>query len=168
MDELESLLSGGDRRSLGASQTLLSNINSQKQFDKLFSFLNHQDRLVVMRASDVAEKVTIAKPEYLKKHKAGMIRLGQSAKDAELIWHLAPMFSRVEWTKEEIKDVWKLLAKWLGDSKQSRIVRTFSLQAMYDLSRIHTERELPFTKLVAEVWKENIPSLNARIRKLKL
>jgi len=50
-------LTGGDLRSIGAVNNIVSFIITQVQFDELFSGLFHQNRLVVMRTADAIEKL---------------------------------------------------------------------------------------------------------------
>ena len=50
---------------------------------------------------------------------------------------------------------------------ESKIVRVNSLQALYDLSKRHVDLEKDWNLIINEIEKEDIPSLKARIRKLK-
>ena len=77
-------LKGGDLRSIGEANAIVSEITNQQAFDELFKGLSDTDRLVVMRSADAIEKITIAHPEYLKSHKKELIELLQSAKHIEL------------------------------------------------------------------------------------
>jgi hypothetical protein len=57
-EEIKKLLIGGDLRSIGDSSKIIKLINNQNDFDLLFGFINSDDRLIVMRAADVIEKIT--------------------------------------------------------------------------------------------------------------
>jgi hypothetical protein len=72
MNGLEKLLAGKDLRSIGKCNEVVAEIKSQKDFDLLFKFLFHDDRIVVMHAADVIEKITITRHQYLEKHKKEM------------------------------------------------------------------------------------------------
>jgi hypothetical protein len=160
-------LKGGDLRSLEKSQKLCSLISNQGQFDSLFSYLLNSDRKVIMRAADVIEKITIKHPSYLNSHKKEILALSNNAKDKELVWHLALLISRIPLTKPEIQKVWKILTNWAIHFKESKIVRVNSLQSLCDLSMKHSEYTERFKELLLKIEKENIPSLNARIRKIR-
>jgi len=57
---------------------------------------------------------------------------------------------------------------WAKDKTNSRIVRVNSMQALFELSRQNKKFTKKFQQLIGELQKENIPSINARIRKLKV
>ncbi len=165
MKSIEQLLQGTDRRSIGNSNTVAKAIDSQPAFDELFELLFHKDRILVMRAADAIEKVTLNSPNYLAPHKNALIELSSKASDIELKWHLAQLLPRLSLERKEQNQVWKLLRTWAADSKESKIVRVNALQALSDLCTAHPERIREFSALLTNISHENIPSLNARIRK---
>jgi hypothetical protein len=164
---LEALLQGGDLRSLGQSDKAIRFVNSQQQFDELFRFLFHADRVVVMRAADAIEKITIANSGYLAPHKKEMISLMGSAADKELKWHLALMAPRLKLTERELGIAWETLTRWATQRDESRIVRVHSLQGLHDLLAQNKELEQDLFLTFQQVETEKIPSINARIRKLR-
>lgn len=84
MTQFEKILSGGDLRSLGISNSIITKIKNQGTFDELFKYLFHEDRLVVMRAADTIEKITNRNPQYLTKHKEEIIELWMLQKKKNL------------------------------------------------------------------------------------
>ena len=56
------------------------------------------------------------------------------------------------------------LREYLEDLKE---LLKYHQQIVYDLSQSHIQLKNGFEKIIHEVEIENIPSLNARIRKLK-
>jgi hypothetical protein len=58
MNKIRNALTGGDLRSIGRSNEIVSSIKNQKEFDILFELLFSSDRILVMRAADAIEKVT--------------------------------------------------------------------------------------------------------------
>ena len=164
MKDLEKTLSGGDLRSIGKSNFVASNIKNQTDFDKLFISLLHNDRLVVMRAADTIEKITISHPSYLAKHKKEILDLCDLAINKELLWHLALLIPRLHLNKSEFAKAWATLTKWAKDSNNSRIVRVNSLQGLSDLVQREKDLFKDFKMILVEMEKENIPSINARIR----
>lgn len=89
MAEFKKLLSGADLRSIGKYNSVILKIKNQNGFDKLFKFLFHEDRLVVMRTAKAIEKIAINHRQYLTKHKRKIIELFYLAINKELKWHLA-------------------------------------------------------------------------------
>ncbi|MBV6439950.1 MAG: hypothetical protein EPGJADBJ_01608 [Saprospiraceae bacterium] len=69
MPDYHTLLSGGDLRSIGNSDLVVANVRNPHDFDELFEYLFQPDRLIVMRTADAIEKITVHRPEYLKKHR---------------------------------------------------------------------------------------------------
>jgi hypothetical protein len=166
MIEFDKILSGNDLRSIGKSNSVILKVQNQSNFDKLFKCLFHEDRLVVMRAADVIEKITINHTQYLSKHKKEIIKLCHVASDKELMWHLALLIPRLNLDKQEFGFVWDLLTRWAKDKKNSRIVRVNSIQGLFEMVKKENELERDFSLTLNELERENIPSINARIRKI--
>ncbi|HLL42904.1 MAG TPA: hypothetical protein VK369_07180 [Segetibacter sp.] len=167
MTDLINLLRGGDLRSIGQSDTVVQLINNQEQFDELFKLLFHSDRKIVMRSADSIEKISLNNKGYLKKHKEEILELCLKAEDKELKWHLALLVSRLPLTDIELREVWELLARWAKNRNESKIVRVNSLQALFTLLPKDDKLKDDFKFLLSGVERERIPSLNARIKKLK-
>lgn len=166
MNDLTKYLQGGDLRSIGKVERIIGLVNSQLNFNKLFSYLYSTDRLIVMRAVDAIEKITVTNSQYLKVHKDELIKFLQSAQDKEFKWHLALLISRLDLGESELTLVWSKLMEWVKDESESRIVRVNSLQSLFDLSRRHEKLENDFDVVIQALKSENISSLNARIKKL--
>jgi hypothetical protein len=133
MKALFGLLTGGDLRSIGRSNEIIRQIKNQDDFDNLFQYLLHQDRVVAMRAADVIEKITVTNVKYLNKHKIKIIELCKSDPEKEIKWHLALLVPRLILSKKELLEIWKLLSSWALDKKESRIVRVNSIQGLFNL-----------------------------------
>lgn len=167
MMSFEKLIGEGDLRSIGNSNAIIEKIKNQNSFDELFTLLFHPNRLIVMRAADAIEKLTITKPLYLAKHKKALIKLCHAAIHKELKWHLALLVARVDLEAEEFSNVWELLTQWAKDKTNSKIVRVNSLQSLFELSNHRTEKKKLFGTILNALEKEHIPSIDARIKKLR-
>ena len=166
MIDFDKILSGGDLRSIGKSNSVISKIQTQTDFDNLFKRLFHKDRLIVMRAADSIEKITRINTQYLTKHKEGIFKLSGISKDKELKWHLALLIPRLPLDSKEFGKAWDILTMWAKDKTNSRIVRVNSIQSLFEMMKQRGELEKDFGLTLNEIEKENIPSINARIRKL--
>ena len=133
MKKIADMLKDGDLRSIGQANKIVSLIDNQVSFDELFQQLFHPDRRVAMRSADAIEKITLKNPDFLKQHKASILKLTEGAKHSELKWHLALIVSRLHLTKIEFGKVWQTLTDWANDKKESRIVRVNSLQSLFNL-----------------------------------
>lgn len=167
MTDFKKILSGGDLRSIGESNSIIKKIKNQNDFDELFNYLFHEDRLVVMRTADVIEKITITNPQYITKHKMKILKLCTVADDKELKWHLALLIPRLPLESKEFGKAWKTLTTWAKDQLNSHIVRVNSIQGLFELMKQRNKLENDFSLTLSKLEKENVPSLNARIKKLK-
>lgn len=167
MKDFVNLLSGGDLRSIGKSNSVVSLIVNQQDFDELFKLIFLDDQLLVMRAIDAIEKITLKHPNYLIKHKHEILNLSTVAHDKELKWHLAQIIPRLSLTPHELTKAWKLLTIWALDKNNSRIVRVHSIQGLFEMLKENNELTQDFALTLTELEKEDIPSINARIRSIK-
>ena len=168
MNNLITYLKGGDLRSIADANKVVSLVKTQDDFENLFQYLFSKDRLVVMRAADAIEKITLNKLEFLKGHNQELINLVEKAVDKELKWHLALILSRLDLNISELGIIWDKLTKWATDKKESKIVRVNSIQSLFDLTKKNKELTRDFELTIQEIEAENIPSINARLRKLKI
>ncbi|MCI1267296.1 MAG: hypothetical protein LKG19_12045 [Saprospiraceae bacterium] len=167
MKDFVNLLSGGDLRSIGKSNSVVSLIVNQQDFDELFKLIFLDDQLLVMRAIDAIEKITLKLPNYLIKHKNEILNLSTVAHDKELKWHLAQIIPRLSLTPHELTKAWKLLTNWALDKNNSRIVRVNSIQGLFEMLKENNELTQDFALTLTELEKEDIPSINVRIRSIK-
>ena len=162
------LLNGKDLRSISDANTVVKMIGNQESFDILFNFLFDENRLIVMRAIDAIEKITIKNKQYLESHKDNLIELFKTTKDIECKWHLALLVSRIELNKKQLDEIYKLLKQWVLTKDESKIVRVNSLQALFEISKDNIDLKKDLNKIVNQLKKENIASINSRIKKLGL
>jgi hypothetical protein len=167
MNRFQNQLSGGDLRSIGRSNAVAQQVLDQADFDTLFSCLLCKDRLVVMRAADAIEKITVRQPQYLQPHKAELFQMSIAAKEKELKWHLALLLPRLTLHPKELAVAWTILMASVKDKKASRIERVNALQGLFELTQKNTHLVPELAALMQALLTENIPSLNARIKILQ-
>ena len=167
MSKFQNILQGGDLRSIGEVNEIIKLIKSQAGFDELFIGLTNSDRKIVMRTADAIEKITKDNPDYLKKHKTQLLQLCGKAKNIELKWHLALIISRVYLTEKELGIVWQILTNWATDKQESKIVRVNSIQGLFNLLKQRPDLTEDFNLTLSLLEKERIPSINARIKKIR-
>ena len=166
MKQFIKLLSGGDLRSIGRSNDAVLKVRNEDDFDELFKCISYKDRLVRMRAAVSIEKITLRYPSYLLKHKEGIMDLCCTVMDKELKWHLALLIPRLNLSDKEKEIVWQTLSGWALDKKESKMVRVSAIQATYEIAESDHFFIKDFELLTDQIKKEQIPSLNARIKKL--
>ena len=165
--DFTNLLVGKDLRSVRQNSIVVASVRDQHSFDELFKLTLHHERPLVMRSVDAVEKITRNRPEFLEPHKSQLLSILKSADHKELKWHIAQLISRVKLTRTELEDVWHVLTYWALNRNESKIVRVNALQGLFDLSRINHHLNKDFLKTLAAMEHEMIPSIRARIRKLK-
>ena len=166
MQAFEQLLKGSDLRTIGNSNKVVHLVTNQQSFDELFKLLFHTDRHIVMRAADAIEKITKIDSAYLQPHKKQLIKLCTTVNNYELKWHLAQLIPRLILTEHEIRILWEILIKWAANKNESKIVRVNSIQGLSDLLPGDEDYKRQFKDLISSIKKENISSINARIKKL--
>lgn len=166
MTSLRALLSGGDLRSIGNSDTIISMVNSQEDFDALFKLVFDEDRIVALRAADAVEKITRTTPLYISRHKQELLVCGYRVNNKEIKWHIAQILPRLCLNSSEAANVWQLLFSWAMDKANSNIVRVNAIQGLFELLKILPCNNLSFQLLLNQLKKEEIPSINARIKHL--
>jgi hypothetical protein len=161
LDELR----GGDRRSIGRSNEVVEIVRRQPTlFLNLMEGLHHEDKLVRMRAADAVEKLTVTNPEWLRPFRVQLITLAAGAKQPELRWHLAQVLPRLELSKRDLVIVAAVLRRSLRDP--SRIVKTFAMQALADLTKQDPTLRNSIRSLLLSLTKTGSASVKSRGRKL--
>ena len=167
MTDYKKILVGGDLRSTGQSEAIAQTIFDQANFDALFTLLSDDDRVVVMRAADAIEKITLQYPEFLSTHKKAIMHLSGSAFNKELVWHLALLIPRLQLAGKEFDNGYQILRSWATNRKNSRIVRTNAIQALFEMAQQNNSRQKDFNQVLSVIQRESIPSVNARIKKIR-
>jgi len=158
-------LTGGDFRSIGRSEEVVKTVLADPSlFAVLMSGLTSDDPLIRMRAADAAEKVTKQHPNWLVPYKDKLINEIAAINQQEIRWHAAMMLTRLELTQAERSQVFEILKHWLND--KSRILQTFSLQALTDLSKHDPDLRSEVKRLIKEKIKSGAPSVQSRGKKL--
>lgn len=166
-ESFTSLLLGKDLRTIKQNSIIVKTVKDQHSFDELFTLVFHHERPLVMRAVDAVEKVTINHPEFLAPHKTQLMSVLKSADHKELKWHIAQLIPRLPLSEKELTDVRHVFNYWVLNKNESKIVRVNALQGLFDLSTKHPEVKADFLHAIAALEHEPVPSIQARVRKLK-
>ena len=159
-------LQGGDRRSIGRSEEVAAEVLADPRlFGELFQGMLHLDPLVRMRAADAVEKITLAHPEYLQPFKEVLLQEVSSIDQQEVRWHVAQMLPRLELSPAERYQAVQILTSYLED--KSKIVQTFSLQAMADLAEGDQALRPLVLKILAGASQSGSPAVKSRVKKLQ-
>ncbi|MBL7183863.1 MAG: hypothetical protein ISS50_05375 [Anaerolineae bacterium] len=158
-------LAGGDRRSIGrVSEVVADVLNDPTLFEVVFCAMLSDDPVIRMRSADAVEKITASHPEYLQPHKTKLIQQVAKIEQQEVRWHVAQMIPRLELSEEERAVVVEILLNYLND--KSKIVKTFSMQALADLAEQDASLRSQVIPLLEELTRTGSPAMKSRGRKL--
>ena len=158
-------LSGGDRRSLGSSDSIADElIRNPSLASELVRCLWSDDECVRMRAADALEKASLKTPQILQHFKPELLRLAAQEQQKEVRWHLAQMVPRLSLNARERQRAITAFREYLNDS--SSIVKTFAMQALADLAGEDSDARSEVTDLLRVLSRSGTPAMRARGRKL--
>ncbi len=158
-------LVGTDRRSIGKSNEVVAEVIADPSLFKIvFEGMSCTDPVLRMRCADVVEKITIHYPEYLVPYKHQLINEISKINQQEVRWHVAQLFSRLELSNDERNTVLNILSDYLKD--KSKIVKTFSMQALADIAEQDKGLRSSIIKKLEALTEEGSPAMKSRGRKL--
>ena len=117
-----------------------------------------------MRSADAVEKITAKHPKYLQPYKEKLIQQVARIDQQEVRWHAAQMFPRLELSKEEQAVIVEVILDYLND--KSKIVKTFSMQALADFAERDACLRFKVIRLLEELTRTGSPAMQSRGRKL--
>lgn len=160
------MLAGGDRRSIGRVDEVVAEVlNDRGLLAVLFDGMLSDDPIIRMRSADAAEKVTTLHSEYLQPFKTTLLQQVAQVDQQEVRWHVAQMVPRLDMTAEERDMVVEMLIQFLGD--KSKIVQTFSMQALADLAEENPMLGSCVIPLIDQLIETGSPAVRMRGLKLK-
>ena len=165
MDNILNKLTGGDRRSIGRVGEVVEDVlNDPALFPALFEGIVHTDPIIRMRSADAIEKISARRPEYLRPFKKRLLQRVAKINQQEVRWHVAQMLPRLELNEGERAASVAILQGYLQD--KSKIVKTFSMQALADLAEQDAALRPPVIQLLEELTRTGSPAMKSRGRKL--
>ena len=117
-----------------------------------------------MRAADAFEKASTQHPEYLQPLKARLLHGAARNEQQEVRWHVAQTLRRLELSAAKRETAVSILITCLDD--ESKIVKTFSMQALADLAAQDAGLRPQVTALVEELTRTGSPAMQSRGRRL--
>lgn len=165
MHEILRMLQGGDRRSIGRSNDVVSRVlEDPTLLEVVFAGMRSDDPVLRMRCADAAEKTTRQHPEYLRPFKIALIKHLAAIEQKEVRWHVAPMLARLELSDSEQTRIVGILLSYLND--RSSIVKTFAMQALADMALLDPKLRPSVVVHLRELSIVGTAAMKARGRKL--
>jgi hypothetical protein len=158
-------LQGGDRRSIGKSREVAGRVLADPElFGIVFDGMLDDDPLIRMRCADAVEKITALRPDLLPPYKRKLLREVAPIEQPEVRWHVAQLISRLALDRRERRAAAKILTGYLGD--ESRIVKTFSMQALADLAEGNADLRPGIVRTIQRLTRTGSPAMRSRGRKV--
>lgn len=158
-------LSGGNRGSIGRSNEVVAQVLAHPAyFPQVFRGLSSDNPIVRMRAADAVEKITARRPGLLRPFKKKLLAIAGSSSQQEVRWHAALILPRAVLSSKERALALDILFDYLRD--KSSIVKTFAMQAIWDLAATDPKLKAKIIPLVKELTLIGTPAMRARGRKL--
>ena len=158
-------LEGGDRRSIRRVAEVVHDVLRQPAlFETVFNAMLADDPIVRMRAADAIEKITASHPQLLQPYKKKFINKVTGIDQQEVRWHVAQMLPRLVLSDRERKTVVEILFGYL--KTKSKIVKTFSLQALSDLAEHDEPLRFRVVDALEEIILTGSPAVKSRGKKL--
>lgn len=165
MHPLLQKLLGTDRRSIGKVNEIVTDVLADPRlFGIVFNGMRDADAVLRMRCADAVEKITLTHPEYLRPYKRKLLQHVAKIEQPEVRWHVAQLLARLELTPAERREVIRILFAYLKD--ESKIVKTFSMQALAELAAQEIELRPAIIKKLQALTRTGSPAMKARGRKL--
>lgn len=165
-NDLLAQLSVGDRRTTGASAEVTARVlDNPELFDPIFNAIwQNDDPGTRMRAANVCETVTRARPDLLQARKSDLLKNIAPIPQQEVRWHYCQMLARVKLTRAERRRAFDQLKTFLDD--KSSIVKTFAMQALFDLAEQDPSLQSETRALLERLAETGTPAMKSRGKKL--
>ncbi len=165
MTKLIDKLKGGDRRSIGRADEVVSDIQKNNSlFREIFDGFYDNDPIVRMRSADVVEKVTRTNPEFLSGFENAIIKELSQIEQQEVCWHLALLLPRLSYTQKQEKEILKILMRYLAH--KSKIVTVNAMEALAMLAVKNQALRRQVENTIESQIASGSPAIQARGRKL--
>ena len=165
MSKLIDKLKGGDRRSIGRADEVVSDIRKNNSlFRQVFEGFYDDDPIVRMRSADVVEKVTRTNPEFLSGFENTIIKELSQIEQQEVCWHVALLLPRLSYTQKQEKEIFEILMRYLAHKSKIVIVNAMEALAMLAAKNQALRRKVE-NKIESQVASGS-PAIQARGRRL--
>ncbi len=164
MNQIIEWLSGGDRRSDGASDEVVSLVLETPQvFADLYEALHYSDGVVRGRASDALEKIGRVKPELFYDHIPEIIKVSKEDANFEVRFHLAMLLGHLALYDEYITDISFMLRELLND--RTAFVKSWTIASLCIIARLYPEMKQPIIEWVSALDGDKSIAVRTRVRK---
>ncbi len=166
MGAIREALSGGDRRSLGRTEEVVSWVLAERSLlAELFSYIFDEDEIVRMRAGDALEKVAREQPEWFIPYVERLLTDVAQIDQHSVQWHLAQILGEVPLTLDQQPRAIALLKRILA-TYDDWIVVNLTLESLAHFARQDTALRHEFHAILKRYEQHAKKSVASRARKL--
>lgn len=165
-NRLYELLVEGDKRTVKYVDTAVQLLKTHPDLAQdAIALMRDESAAVAMRAADCLEKFSRDNANKLQPYAKDLVDILTSNSQQEVRWHLAQILPKL---KLSSKDISRAADIWLSDfyNAKSSIVRTESLQALYEIKEVYPEILPDLKHAIPEGLEHGTPAVKARARKL--
>lgn len=161
--EIKALLLSGAPRSIGGADAVVARVVEEPVMLKaLLECLCSDDRTLVARAANAAEKLSRQMAPRFQRYKALLLGMLSEAAQPELRWQLAAMLPRLRLSIPETEHCAAVFRAWLED--RSSLVRTFAMHGLADLLRQNPAPRREVIELLRVYARTGTAAMRARGR----
>jgi len=165
-DALRRLLVGGDRRSIARSNEALALLRADPaRIVELVRLADDSDRLVVMRAVDLTEKLAHEHPDWIQPHRKLFIGPLAEHPSWEIRLQIARALPLLRWTPAERKRVVAILLGYAAHPQ--KFVKAWSVDSLSRLAMGDTALMRLVEELVGNLEQSASPALRSRARQIR-
>lgn len=166
--DIVSALAKGDKRTVqNVNKAVTAALQDASVINQLVLCLDENVEAPAMRAADALQKIHVQKPELIIPYTSRLFQVFLKRGQKEIRWHMAQILPSLPLTQKQQNQA---VAIWKDDfyHSNSSIVRTFSMQAMYDVSKLYPVLLEDFEKMLSQALTNGTPAMKSRARKLTL
>ena len=160
------LLTGGDRRSIGRVAEVVAIVRSSpRRLPSLVKALAASNPVVVLRAADAIEKLSRLVPGRMAQHRATFLRVAARTTDPAVRWNLIQALTRVPSSRRAALGFARRLEVWYFVDR-SAIVRTCALDALVTMAEGDARVRPAARAVFQDASRSGSAALRARARRL--
>ncbi len=164
MNQIIEWLSGGDRRSDGDSDKVVSLIlETPEIFDDLYEALFYSDGIVRGRAADASEKIGRAKPEFFVEHIPEIIRKAKEDENFEVRFHLAMLLGHLAIYENHADEITQALKELLNDA--TAFVKSWTIASLCIIARLYPDKKEHIITKISALERDKSIAVRTRVRK---
>ncbi len=164
MNQIIEWLSGGDQRSDGTSNEIVSIVLEMPDiFDDLFEALFNADSVVRGRASDALEKIGRTRPDLFGKHISAIIQVAKEDENFAVRFHLAMLLGHLAIYDDNIEEITSALRELLNDT--TAFVKSWTIASLCIIARLYPTKKQAIIIWVSTLDGDKSIAVRTRVRK---